>query len=77
MMLWEKLRVYERFSHLQKGEISIGDKPHSGHTSTSKTVKNVEKVHATELEDGRWITESNCRVIWPNLWQMRRLVFPL
>lgn len=37
----EKIKVYQQFSHLKKGEI----KPCSGHPSTSRMDENLKKVH--------------------------------
>lgn len=52
-----KTQVHEWFSWFKKGELSIHDKPHSGHQSTSRTDENVEKVRARVLEDQRQTIE--------------------
>ena len=37
-----KMQVYEWFNCLKRGEMSVEDRSHCGHASTSRTDENVE-----------------------------------
>jgi hypothetical protein len=50
MKTWIK-QVYEWFNCFKRGEMSVEDQLYCGHSSTSRTDKNVEKVHQAALAD--------------------------
>jgi hypothetical protein len=44
-------QVYEWFNRFKRGEMSVEDQLHYGHTSMSRSEKNVGKLHHAVLED--------------------------
>ncbi|PNF15547.1 hypothetical protein B7P43_G16490 [Cryptotermes secundus] len=56
-MLWGKLKCLSGFPRFKNGEMSIDDKPHSGHPSMAQTHENVEKIREIIKEDRRQTIE--------------------
>ena len=49
--------MFEWFSRLKKGELSIEDQPRSGRPSSSRNDENIAKIHGKLNEDRRYTTD--------------------
>jgi len=76
-------RVYEWFSQLKRGDMSLEDQPRSGHPSTSRTDENIKKIRDAimfdrrrtldELEAVTGVSWSSCQRILTEELHMKRI----